>query len=94
VCRGLSKAGAEVLAYEPYKAEAKIAGVETVGTLGATLDEADVLLLLVGHASLRGLDPHVLAQLTKARVVVDCVNGWDARLWGEAGFHVFKLGVG
>ena len=94
ICRLLSAEGAEVLAYEPFKTNAQIPGVRTVPVLGATLDEADVLLLLVGHASLRALDPHVLAQLTKARVAVDCVNGWDAQLWREAGFHLYKLGGG
>ena len=94
ICRLLAAEGAEVLAYEPFKTDAQIPGVQTVPALGATLDEADVLLLLVGHTSLRQLDPHVLAQLTKARVAVDCVNGWDAQVWAEAGFHLYKLGVG
>jgi UDP-N-acetyl-D-mannosaminuronic acid dehydrogenase len=94
ICRLLSAEGADVLAYEPFKTGAQIPGVQTVASLGATLDEADVLLLLVGHTALRQLDPHVIAQLTKARVAVDCVNGWDARVWVEAGFHLYKLGVG
>ena len=86
--------GAHVLAYDPYKPDAQIPGLTTVNTLGATLDEADTLLLLVGHSVLRQMDPHVVAQLTKARVVIDCVNGWSAAAWEGAGFHVYKLGVG
>ena len=94
ICHLLAAEGANVLAYDPYKPDAQIPGLTTVNTLGATLDEADTLLLLVGHSVLRQMDPHVVAQLTKARVVIDCVNGWSAAAWEGAGFHVYKLGVG
>jgi UDP-N-acetyl-D-mannosaminuronic acid dehydrogenase len=94
ICRLLSAEGAEVLAYEPFKTDAQIPGVTTVPALAATMDEADALLLLVGHASLRQMDPIVVAQLTKARVVIDCVNGWRADAWEGAGFHLYSLGVG
>lgn len=92
VCHLLSAAGAEVLAYEPFKPDARIEGVESRPTLGEILDEADALVLLVGHATLRGLDPVEVAQLTKARIVVDCVKGWDAAAWRYNGFHVYRLG--
>lgn len=94
VCRLLRAEGARVLAYEPFKPDARIEGVETVPALAATMDEADCLLLLVGHTSLRQIDPHVVAQLTKARVALDCANGWQAPLWQSAGFHLYKLGDG
>ena len=94
ICRLLSAEGAEVLAYEPFKVDAQISGVTTVPALAATMDEADVLLLLVGHTSLRQMDPIVVAQLTKARVVIDCVHGWSAEAWQGAGFHYYSLGVG
>jgi UDP-N-acetyl-D-mannosaminuronic acid dehydrogenase len=94
ICRLLSAEGAEVLAYEPFKTDAQISGVSTVPALAATMDEADVLLLLVGHTSLRQMDPIVVAQLTKARVVIDCVHGWSAQAWQSAGFHYYSLGVG
>ncbi len=92
ICRELSAAGAIVRAYEPYKIDAQIEGVETTTTLGEILDEADVLLLLVGHAPLRNLDPVVAAQLTKARVAVDCVNVWPRAAWEYNGFHLTRLG--
>lgn len=94
ICRLLSAEGAEVLAYEPFKTDAQVPGVNTVPALAATMDEADALLLLVGHSTLRQMDPHVVAQLTKARVVIDCVNGWSAAAWEGAGFHMYTLGVG
>ncbi|BAJ62273.1 UDP-glucose/GDP-mannose dehydrogenase [Anaerolinea thermophila UNI-1] len=92
VCHLLSQAGAQVRAYEPFKPDAVIEGVETVPTLGEILDEADVLLLLVGHTVLRNLDPVEVAQLTAARIVVDCVNGWEPERWRFNGFHYYRLG--
>jgi UDP-N-acetyl-D-mannosaminuronic acid dehydrogenase len=94
ICRELSAAGAKVRAYEPYKPDAIIEGVETASTLAEIMDEADVLLLLVGHTPLKNLDPVVAAQLTAARVVVDCVNAWPRAAWEFNGFHLFRLGDG
>jgi UDP-N-acetyl-D-mannosaminuronic acid dehydrogenase len=94
ICRELSAQGAQVLAYEPYRPDAEIEGVQTAPTLAAILDEADVLLLLVGHTPFKNLDPVVAAQLTAARVVVDCVNAWSREAWEGNGFHLFTLGNG
>jgi len=89
----LTQAGATVLAYEPYKPDAVIPGLTLVDPLAAAIEDADLLLLLVNHAPLRELDPFVINQLTKARVIVDTVNAWPAT-WQQAGFRVFRLGVG
>jgi UDP-N-acetyl-D-mannosaminuronic acid dehydrogenase len=67
---------------------------ETVTTLSAALDGADVLLLLVGHTALRNLEPQVVAQLTTARVVIDCVNAWPVPAWEQQGFRMYRLGAG
>ncbi len=90
----LAKAGAEVLAYEPFKPDAQLPGVRMVNPLIAAVEDVDALLLLVGHTTLRSLDPFTINQLTRARVAVDAVNGWPADRWQEAGFHVFRLGDG
>jgi UDP-N-acetyl-D-mannosaminuronic acid dehydrogenase len=94
VCHLLAKEAACVTAYEPYKPDFREDGFETATTLAAALDGADALLLLVAHSALRNLEPHVVAQLTPARVVVDCVNAWPHKDWEQAGFRVFRLGVG
>lgn len=94
ICRLLAEEGAAVTAYEPYKPDFQASGFQTASILAAALEEADVLLLLVGHTALRNLEPHVLAQLTQARVVVDCVNAWEPAAWQEFGFRVHRLGVG
>jgi len=89
----LQQAGAVVKAYEPFKADAHIEGLNIVPTLSEAIAEADVLLLLVGHSPLRSMQPEVVAQLTPARVIVDTVNGWSAEAWQGLGFRVFKIGV-
>jgi UDP-N-acetyl-D-mannosaminuronic acid dehydrogenase len=94
ICHKLAEAGAQVTAYEPYKPEFRQNAFETVTTLAAALNGADALLLLVGHSALRNLEPQVVAQLTPARVVIDCVNAWPVHEWEQHGFRVFRLGVG
>jgi len=93
ICHKLSEQGAHVTAYEPYKPEFNQNSFETVTTLAAALDGANVLLLLVGHSALRNLDPQVVTQLTPARVVVDCVNAWPVEEWERQGFRMLRLGV-
>jgi UDP-N-acetyl-D-mannosaminuronate dehydrogenase len=59
----------------------------------AAIQDADALLLLVKHSEFMNLDPAKIRSKSRARVVVDCVNGWDPTQWENAGFRVFRLGV-
>ena len=90
----LVDAGCQVKAFEPCKPEAVVEGVPAVQTLEAALSEAEVLVLLVGHRVFRGLTAQAVAQMTQARVVIDTINGWQGSDWEEAGFTVYRLGVG
>lgn len=92
VARKLTEAGALVKAFEPFKLQASIEGVNLVPSLEEALAEADLLLLLVNHSQLRTLEPHLVAELTLARTVVDAVGVWDVPQWAAAGFKVFRLG--
>jgi UDP-N-acetyl-D-mannosaminuronic acid dehydrogenase len=94
VARLLAESGAQVKAYEPFKTDARISGVETEPTLGAAIADADLLLLLVGHRELKDLDPSQILSLTPARLAVDTVGGWESKTWGEAGIKIYRLGVG
>lgn len=94
ICHLLAKSGALVTAYEPYKPDFTEDGFNTASTLSAALEKADALLLLVSHTALRNLQPQVVARLTPARVIIDCVNAWSSPEWQEAGFRVFRLGDG
>jgi UDP-N-acetyl-D-mannosaminuronic acid dehydrogenase len=90
----LVQAGAQVRAFEPFKPEAQIPGVPTATSLSDALKDAEVLLLLVGHTSLRELNPDEVRLQTSARLIFDAVNGWDQTRWQKAGFQVWRLGVG
>jgi len=89
----LRDSGAEVLAFEPFKPDFDCPGVPNGCTLEGTVRDADAIVLLVGHTELKALSPADIARQTRARVAIDCVNGWDAAAWQEAGFAFYRLGV-
>jgi len=89
----LQKEGAQVLAWEPFKPNADMKGIHMAPNLEAALSDVDLIILLVRHTEFVNLDPNEIALKTNSRVVVDCVNGWNAETWNNAGFKVFRLGV-
>ncbi|MBN2115841.1 MAG: nucleotide sugar dehydrogenase [Anaerolineales bacterium] len=89
----LQKEGARVKVWEPFKPDARMQGIDTAANLEDALKEAEAILLLVRHTDFVNHRPDELASKTAARIVVDCVNAWDADLWKEAGFTVHRLGV-
>jgi hypothetical protein len=48
----------------------------------------------VGHSQLNGLDAGEVAKMSRARVAVDMVNGWQPAGWQATGFDIYRLGVG
>lgn len=88
----LAEEGAVVKAYEPFRPDYLLEGVTMSTNLADTLVDAEILLLLVGHAQFTTLDPVEVAKLTPARLVLDTVNGWHREAWNLAGFRVEKLG--
>jgi len=90
----LRDAGAVVTAYEPFKADFLIPGVECVGSLAEAVANAELILLLVGHNQFKQVRAQALSQLTPARLVVDTVNAWQPAAWREFGFRFIRLGVG
>jgi len=90
----LTKEGAVVKAFEPFKPDAALPGVDAVPSLELALKDADALLLLVKHTQFTALSPQVLQSLTPARVLIDTVNVWQPAASAEAGFSLFRLGVG
>lgn len=90
----LTKEGASVKAFEPFKPEAGLPGIDASPTLELALKDADAVLLLVNHTEFRQFCPETLEDITPARVLIDTVNGWDGKDWASAGFKLFRLGVG
>lgn len=89
----LQKAGATVLACEPYKPDAKLPGI-TIATLEDAIRDADALLLLVKHTEFTNLSPQLAVSQTKARLAIDTVYGWESSSWQNAGFRLVRLGSG
>ena len=89
----LQNAGAQVKAWEPFKPEANLPGIHMAASPDSAFQDADALLFLVRHTEFMNFDPVEISSKTTARVVFDCVNGWDSTAWERAGFRVFRLGV-
>jgi UDP-N-acetyl-D-mannosaminuronic acid dehydrogenase len=89
----LQDEGAFVKAWEPFKPEADMNGIDMAASLEAALVEADAILLLVKHTEFKKFKPEEIAAMTKARVIIDCVNAWDGNEWQKAGFEFYRLGV-
>jgi UDP-N-acetyl-D-mannosaminuronic acid dehydrogenase len=93
VVRLLQKEGAHLKVWEPFKPDANIQGVEMAASFNAALQDAEAILLLVRHTEFVNLSPEQLAANTQSRILIDCVNGWNAEIWKKAGFSVHRLGV-
>ncbi len=88
----LQHEGAQVKAWEPFKPEANMPGIDMASSLEAAIKEADAIVLLVKHADFLKFNPLEIAKKTSARIVVDTVNGWKKETWENAGFTLFRLG--
>ena len=88
----LQHTGAQVKAWEPFKLDANMKGVDMASSLEDAIKDADAIILLVKHTEFTTLNPNELAQKTKARIVIDTVNGWNNDVWKNAGFTLFRLG--
>jgi len=94
VINKLQNEGAKVLAWEPFKPDAKIEGIKMADSLETALKDAEAVLLLVNHTEFRNLPPVKLAQLTNARIVIDAVHGWENEVWKRNGFLLHTIGDG
>lgn len=90
----LQNAGAQVLAWEPFKPDAVLPGIRMAASLDSALQDADAIILLVKHTEFSKLDPHQVAKKTPARILIDTVNGVDHLAWSKAGFKICRLGDG
>ncbi len=90
----LQNEGAQVLAWEPFKPDAQMPGINMAGSLESAIKDADLILLLVRHTEFLNFDPLEIAQKTKTKIVLDTVNGWSVEKWAQAGLQVIRLGDG
>ena len=88
----LQKEGASVKAWEPFKPDAGLKGIDMTSSLEDTIQDADAILLLVKHKEFRELKPSEIMLKTKARIAIDCINAWDADEWQNGEFRLVRLG--
>ncbi len=93
VARLLVQAGADLTVYEPFKTDFIVEGARSAASLAEAVEGAEALVLLVGHAELKKLDPRS-ADGGSVRTVFDCVKGWDQTAWQAAGFEFHRMGAG
>jgi UDP-N-acetyl-D-mannosaminuronic acid dehydrogenase len=89
----LQNEGAIIKAFEPFKKDADLPGIQAVATLEEALSDAQVILLLVQHTDLCKMSAAEYAGKSSARIAIDTVNGWKSEEWQNAGFQLFRLGV-
>ncbi|MFW5713673.1 MAG: nucleotide sugar dehydrogenase [Brevefilum sp.] len=87
----LQDAGAKVFAYEPFRLDADLEGVNQVNSLETALIDADIIVLAVAHDQFKDLNPKEIKQKTQAKIVFDAVRVWDKAAWELAGFQFFGL---
>jgi UDP-N-acetyl-D-mannosaminuronic acid dehydrogenase len=93
VIRLLNEEGALVKAWEPFKPDANIPGIDMATSLDSAIQDADAILLLVRHTQFVNINPYHFVAKAKSRILIDCVNTWNTDLWTNAGFTVYRLGA-
>jgi UDP-N-acetyl-D-mannosaminuronic acid dehydrogenase len=88
----LQDEGAMVKAWEPFNPSAKLKDIQMASSFEDAIKDADLIVLLVRHTQFIDLDPVEIARTTKARMVLDTVNGWNAPAWKNTGFQFLRLG--
>ncbi len=94
VVRHLKKAGTQVVVYEPYKTSFVLDGIHSSLTLEESIANSEVLVLLVNHQQFKAMVPDEVAKITKARIAIDAVHGWERSAWMDAGFEFYRSGDG
>ena len=88
----LQKEGAVVKAWEPFKPNAGLKGINMTPNLEETIIDADAILLLVKHTEFAELNPAEITKKTPARIAIDTAGVWNTKKWLEAGFQFHRLG--
>jgi UDP-N-acetyl-D-mannosaminuronic acid dehydrogenase len=89
----LEHEGAQVKAWEPFKPNANLPGIDMASSLEDAIKDAEAIVLLVKHTEFSKLNPLEIAKQTSARIVIDTVNCWNPEAWENAGFEIYRLGV-
>jgi UDP-N-acetyl-D-mannosaminuronic acid dehydrogenase len=91
IARLLEQRGAILSAYDPLAPAVEMPARRTASPAEAA-DQADAVLLLVGHRELRALKPDGLRPKGPGTIALDCQKAWDRAAWEAAGFRFHQLG--
>lgn len=84
--------GAEIVAHDPALGHAPLEGITLAATPVEAATGATVVALLTEWDEYRWIAPEMLADVLKARRVVDARNLLDAAVWRRAGFIIDGIG--
>jgi len=93
VAHKLADKQVNVIAFEPYKPDYFVPGVQMAHSLEEAVLDAEIIVLLVNHSDFRNLTPDKLAAISQARIILDTVGAWKPGPWKTAGFELHRLGV-
>jgi UDPglucose 6-dehydrogenase len=91
----ISAAGAQVKVHDPKaiaNARAKIPNLNYVADVMECVADADVLLHLTEWKEYRELDPKIIGNLVKQKIIIDGRNALDKKRWQSAGWKFRGLG--
>ena len=88
VIEQLQQEGVEVTAYDPMVPHDLFSTVP----LEEAIEGADLLIVLADHREFSYIDPEMIAQKVRRRVLLDTRNAVDQTKWAEASFEVHVLG--
>jgi len=91
----ISAAGAQVKVHDPKaiaNARAKTPNLNYVADVMECVADADVLLHLTEWKEYRELDPEVIGNLVKQKIIIDGRNALDKKKWQAAGWKFRGLG--
>ncbi len=90
VIHHLEELGIDYTAYDPHIKENKLE--RQTQLLDEAVENADLLLVLTDHQAFRELQPEVVAEKLRTKIILDTKNCIDRTLWKKNGFDVFALG--
>ena len=85
----LTKAGAQVIAFEPYKPTKQFRTFATASTMEMALKDADAIVLLVRHSQFSQLTPEYIEKYTHSKLIFDFVNCLSPENWKTKNFQIF-----
>ena len=91
----LQGAGANVVVHDPKgiePARRRFPNLNFSQSVNECVKAADLILHLTEWKEYRELDPSILGQLVKNKIVIDGRNALDRQLWRNAGWKFHALG--